>query len=137
MVERLLRLKASLDFLAAAGTITNNLTAAQWHLLKQIEVTLAPFMLAQQILEGEKYVTLSLVPKIIVCIRNGLTKALENEEDEVANSDYMQRMLSTLRDSFNTEWGRGSRHYVRRALATPSPTATSWLPRPSHARCFP
>jgi hypothetical protein len=115
MVERLLRLKDSLNFMAAGRMITNNLSAAQWNLLKQIEVTLEPFMLAQQILEGEKYVTLSLVPRIIVVIRKRLIAARDGGEEEeeedgeerVANSEYMQRILTTLLDSFNTEWGDG------------------------------
>ena len=54
------------------GLITCNLTDEQWITASDICVLLEPFMVAQKVLEGQKHVTISLVPYIIVQIREGL-----------------------------------------------------------------
>jgi len=76
---------------------------ANEELINDITSILRPFMTAQKVLEGEKYITISLVPSIISNIRKGLKK----EMDKVDNSEYVSRMLRTLFDSFQTEWGCG------------------------------
>ena len=60
-------------------------------------------MLAQKLLEGETYVTLSLVVSII----EGLRKQLHRAASNVDNSAYVQSMLSVLTKSFTAEWGTG------------------------------
>ena len=102
MCERLLRLKTYIAVMANEELITN-LSDAQWALINDITSILRPFMTAQKVLEGEKYITISLVPSIISNIRKGLKK----EMDKVDNSEYVSRMLRTLFDSFQTEWGCG------------------------------
>jgi hypothetical protein len=59
-------------------------------------------MVAQQWFEGERYVTISLVPSIISVIRKSLLEALDED-----NSEYCQSMLTTLMDHFNKNFGRG------------------------------
>jgi len=72
-----------------------NLTEPQWALLEDIDKILKPFMLAQELLEGGKYVTLSLVVSIIEKIRRNLKTELLNTE----HSEYVTSMLKTLLQS--------------------------------------
>ena len=57
-----------------------------------IDKILEPFMLAQELLEGEKYVTLSLVVTIIEKIRKNLKTELLKTE----HSEYVTNMLKVL-----------------------------------------
>ena len=69
-----------------------NLTDTQWALLKDVDTILKPFMLAQELLEGEKYVTLSLVVSVIEKIRKNLKAELLNTE----HSEYVTSVESTV-----------------------------------------
>ena len=108
MVERLLHLRLHIFVVCHMPTnLTNrslvNLTDEQWALLKDIVKILKPFMLAQELLEGEKYVTLSLVVTIIEKIRRNLKTELLNTE----HSEYVSSMLKVLYGVFAAEWGSG------------------------------
>jgi hypothetical protein len=83
-----------------------NLTESQWALLGDIDKILKPFMLAQELLEGEKYVTLSLVVSIIEKIRKNLKEELRNTE----HSEYVTSMLKVLLQVFTAEWGSGDKN---------------------------
>ena len=111
MCERLLRLKTHIDTMAnmIPPKIANNLSNQQWECLKDIIKILGPFRYAQQLLEGEKYVTISLVPTIIFNIRNGLKYAASQVE---TNSTYVQSMLDILLRSFNKEWQQQLLHAI-------------------------
>jgi hypothetical protein len=106
MCERLLRLKTHIDAMANMNPpkISNNLLPEQWDLLKDVVKILGPFRYAQQLFEGEKYVTISLVPTVIFNIRKGLQFAAEQVE---TNSKYVQSLLDSLLKSLNKEWGSG------------------------------
>ena len=80
-----------------------DLTIEQWALLEDIDKILKPFMLAQELLEGEKYVTLSLVVTIIEKIRKNLKTELLKTE----HSEYVTNMLKVLYEVFTAEWGSG------------------------------
>jgi zinc finger BED domain-containing protein 1 (E3 SUMO-protein ligase ZBED1) len=81
----------------------SNLTDLQWATVKDVVVILAPFMLAQKYLEGEKYVTISAVPTIINCIR----VKLQRQQQSNSNSRYAVQILKVLLESFNAQWGSG------------------------------
>ena len=72
MVERLLRLKNYLALLEEEGELDCNLSAQQWIIITDLKFLLQPFMIAQRLLEGEAYVTVSLIPYMIYKIRKGL-----------------------------------------------------------------
>ena len=104
MINRLLLLKPYISYLCSRPDVElTNLNDAQWKLLGDIVIILEPFMLAQKLLEGETYVTLSLVVSII----EGLRKQLHRAASNVDNSAYVQSMLSVLTKSFTAEWGTG------------------------------
>jgi len=104
MLLRLLELKTYVDFVCSNNTTTlTNLNAAQWKLAEDIKIILHPFMLAQKLLEGEKYVTLSLVPTIIECVRRKLAEAIQVP----TNTEYVNSMLQQVSKSFTANWGTG------------------------------
>ncbi len=58
-------LKDVLTIMALEGDLRVTLSDAQWTIVKDITVLLQPFMIAQKLLEGESYVTISLIPFIL------------------------------------------------------------------------
>jgi hypothetical protein len=76
MCDRLLRQKIYLSLLENEGDLTCNLTDSQWLIVRDLHILLKPFMIAQRLLEGEAYVTISLVPYIVYKIRKGLQQAI-------------------------------------------------------------
>ena len=108
MVQRLLHLRANIWLVCNLPLNRLNrslvdLTPKQWALMEDIDKILKPFMLAQELLEGEKYVTLSLVVSIIEKIRKNLKAELLNTE----HSEYVTSMLKILLVAHTAEWGSG------------------------------
>jgi hypothetical protein len=62
------------------GPIKKNFTNAQWVVVKDTTALLEPFMCAQRLLEGECYVTISMIAYIVWKIRHGLQSAIESPE---------------------------------------------------------
>ena len=65
MIARLLALRKALDHMHSEGILLVGFTAAEWVILAHIAVVLEPFMAIQKAMEGEKYVTISLVPFLL------------------------------------------------------------------------
>jgi len=105
MIARLLHLRLHIGVVCNSDpdSVLVNLTEEQWALLKDIVKILEPFMLAQELMEGEKYVTLSLVPTVIERVRSNLREASLRTD----HSEYVARMLKVLTDTFTAEWGSG------------------------------
>lgn len=103
MIERLLRLMKYFAVLETKHNFDGNLTLAEWGKVEQVLKILAPFKTAQKLLEGEKYVTISLYPLVIKGIRAELKAASANEN---ADED-VRRLSATLLADFNQRWGSG------------------------------
>jgi hypothetical protein len=65
MCEQLLHLKNILTIMHLDGDMRLHLTEAQWTIVADMTVLLKPFMIAQRLLEGQSYVTISLIPYMI------------------------------------------------------------------------
>lgn len=76
MIQRLKILKNYFSILVADGVQNpnKNLTQSEWNVLSEIEEILEPFVSIQRLLEGQKYVTISLVTYLISTVRNRLIK---------------------------------------------------------------
>ena len=105
MCERLLALKDFICTMQIRNKIPEkyHLNEQNWQIIADIVELLKPFMLAQKLLEGEKYVTISLVPPIVDKIRSNLDSAAFNPE----NSLHIRNLSKTMLDDFNTRWGSG------------------------------
>jgi zinc finger BED domain-containing protein 1 (E3 SUMO-protein ligase ZBED1) len=74
MLERLKHLKICIQMMVRENLLlpTINLSNEQWMIVDDICAILVPFKNVQQIMEGEKYVTISLIPgksQIVVIYR--------------------------------------------------------------------
>ena len=67
MLVRMLHLKQYIILMVRKSLLlpTINLTNEQWMIVEDVCAILAPFKFVQKIMEGEKYVTVSLIPGII------------------------------------------------------------------------
>ena len=106
MGVRLLQLRNYISIMTEDGLIPRelNLSNSQWDILNETTDLLEPFMVAQKVLEGEKYVTISLVLLIITTIRNKLQAAAANVNLEAPHVSELSR---SLLENFNKHWGDG------------------------------
>ncbi len=100
MCEQLLQLRNILTVMHLDGDMRLHLTEAQWVVVKDIVALLKPFMVAQKLLEGESYVTVSLIPYMLYKIRSGLLAVTADPM-----SSLQVRSVSTLLVKFNEEFG--------------------------------
>lgn len=119
MCSRLLRLKKYFEMMVVQGTLPadQNLTADQWNIVAQISKLLEPFMEAQKVLEGEKYVTISMVPTIIMALRAGLISIIDNQN----NAEHIRTVAAMMFDDFNERWGHGEEGTIFIEHTTPGP----------------
>jgi hypothetical protein len=90
------------------GDIRLSLTDLQWTVVQDMTVLLKPFMIAQKLLEGESYVTISLIPYILYKIRNGLTLAA----NDPASSPQVRTTANAMLQKFSDEFGTGLENTV-------------------------
>jgi len=74
------------------GDLTSNLTDSQWRIVFDLNIILKPFMITQRLLEGQTYVTISLVPCIIYKIRKGLQEAVGSP----TATDYIRSIAAEM-----------------------------------------
>jgi zinc finger BED domain-containing protein 1 (E3 SUMO-protein ligase ZBED1) len=109
MIERFLDLVPYIDMLALRGAVVANevLSGAELEELRELKKILKPFMVVQKMLEGQKYVTNSLMPYVIHNIREEIKETLENAETEEMRR-FVQKILAHNTKGFNTYWGTGA-----------------------------
>ena len=78
----------------------DNLTAEEWRLCHQVEITLQTMAFWQQILEGEKYVTGSLVPVAIYTIRQSFLQVIAS----VGSDPVVKRLTRFLLNDFDRRY---------------------------------
>jgi hypothetical protein len=108
MCDRLLRLRNVLTVMHLEGDIRLSLTEAQWTVVQDLTILLKPFMVAQKLLEGESYVTISLIPYMIYKIRKGLTAANTNP----GSSAQVQSITTLMIRKFEEEFGSGQENTI-------------------------
>jgi hypothetical protein len=104
MCKRLLRLQPYFTLMEAEGVLKKNLNALQWQIVKDTTTLLEPFMCAQQLLESESYVTISMIAFIVWKIRTGLVAAIISETSSQNVKDLARKMYAR----FDEQWGSGN-----------------------------
>jgi hypothetical protein len=119
MVERLIRLRPYLVLLEEEGDLDCNLSIQQWAIITNLKFLLQPFMIVQKLLEGQTYVTVSLIPYMVYKIRKGLISAIERHQAPhhviTTGNKMLQKLNSivgtgeegTVADEFNRQGVRG------------------------------
>ena len=89
----------------AEGSLKKNLSADHWSIIVDTCAVLEPFMFAQKLLEGETYVTISLVPYLIFKIRKGLQSLLDAPDNQT--SAQIRALARKMMYKFECNWGSG------------------------------
>jgi hypothetical protein len=76
-----------------------------------------PFMSAQRLLEGESYVTISMIAFMIWKIRQGLLSAIESQE----SSQHVVHLARKMNNRFEEQWGCGEAGTVATEHLTEGP----------------
>jgi hypothetical protein len=116
MCERLVVLKPVIQNLAG---IENGkfvpadicLTEEEWTIVAMGKVVLGPIMVAQKVLEGELYITNSLVVGTIFILRSNLYATLAEQQKlaaEDAAAPTIIECLSSMINAFNQRFGEGT-----------------------------
>jgi hypothetical protein len=108
MCKRLLRLKHVLTIMTLEGDLRVSLTDAQWAIVKDETILLKPFMIAQKLLEGESYVTVSLIPFMLYKNRSSLEQANSNP----SSSHQVVSVFAVMLQKFEEEFGSGVEHTI-------------------------
>jgi hypothetical protein len=103
MAERLIKLKPYIEALYQEKVSTMTLTDEQWTYISNLSKGLKPFMVAQKHFEGEKYVTISLVPGMIEGIRQHLILWLDDATSSMSSRETAGKLFA----DFAEEWGTG------------------------------
>jgi len=91
------------------------LTREEWDSLNLLLTVLCPFRVAQKMLEGNKYVTSSLVPYIVYKVRDELTKMTDSIKN---NNPSIPCLASNMLLKFSEIFGNSS--------AQPFQTTVAW-----------
>ena len=102
MVDRLMRLKTYLALMEEEGDLTCNLNPTQWLIVRDLQVTLKPFMIVQKLLEGQSYATISLIPYLVYKVRKNLETLRDSPTSSPHVLSIVARMLVKLEEIFGT-----------------------------------
>ncbi len=108
MCKWLLHLRNYVTVMHFDGDMRLFLTEAQWTIVTDVAVLLRPFMIAQRVLKGQSYVTISLIPYMLYKIRSGLMSANTNQ----SSSLHVQSISTLMMVKFNEEFGTGEENTV-------------------------
>ncbi len=105
MCHRLICLRPYLNLMETEGSLKKNLSAEHWSIIVDTGAVLQPIMFAQKLLEGETYVTISLVPYLIFKIRKGLQSLLDAPDNQT--SVQIRALARKMMNKFECNWGSG------------------------------
>jgi hypothetical protein len=98
-IERALHLQKAIKGLIATSQVTCEvLSDKEWKALGEIESVLKPLAFFQRVLEGESYVSGSLVPLAVFNIRRQLNDIVEDEE---VTTEGVRKLAKALLDDFD------------------------------------
>jgi threonine dehydratase len=83
----------------AEGVLKKNVNAMQWQIVKDTTTLLEPFMTAQQLLEGESYVTISMIAFMVWKIQKDLVIAITSETSSQHVQELARKMYTCFEDS--------------------------------------
>jgi hypothetical protein len=95
-------LRPHLALLEEEGDLNCNLTNEQWIIVTNLKFLLEPFMIVQNFLEGQSYVTVSLIPYMVYKIRKGLISAIEHHQAPPQMLNTGNKMLQKLNSVIGT-----------------------------------
>jgi len=97
MLKRLRFLREAIShYIVDNPEASETLTAQEWKVCHQIEITLKTMAFWQRVLEGEKYVTGSLVPVAIYTIRQSFLQVIASQAADPVVKQLTRKMLNNF-----------------------------------------
>ena len=97
MLKRLRFLREAIShYIVDNPEASETLTAQEWKVCHQIEITLKTMAFWQRVLEGEKYVTGSLVPVAIYTIRQSFLQVIASQAADPVVKQLTRKMLDNF-----------------------------------------
>ena len=101
MLERLMELKPTLQAMKLMEETSVELSPEMWEIIRLDSIVLKPFKAVQLMMEGEMYITLSIVPILVKGLRDGLREKLSGMKEEVGadpeiTASAREKVLETL-----------------------------------------
>lgn len=124
MLERLYDLRKVISNVGDAFPKVNEkyLTEGQWVLIKGIVQLLKPFMTVQKLLEGDSYVTMSVLPIMIDRLRKIINEAVIGKVQNKTNNTYslvdtlivddIKEVGTCMLRKFEERWGDGEEGHI-------------------------
>jgi len=106
MVQRLLRLRAKFTLMQTDHNLRCNLIDQEWVDVQLLHDLLEPFMHIQKVLEGEQYVTISILLSLVSMSRQNLIHAVNN------GPQSFRALCQEMLFDFNLRWGDGTQVYT-------------------------
>ena len=103
MCERLVVLKLYIQLLVGSNKQIPNLTTAQWNIIESQVAVLEPFMHIQKMIEGQKYVNISLIPYLVFKVRKHLVTSIASYS-AAGQSPSILALLKKMLVDFNDRW---------------------------------
>ena len=106
MCQRLIILKLYIMLLLGNNPQIPHVTTHHWSIVEAQVTVLEPFMLIQKVLEGQKYVNISLIPYLVSKVRNHLDASIVAFSAPGANQSILE-LLKKMQLDFIDRWGSG------------------------------
>jgi hypothetical protein len=102
MCSTLDRLRGNIESLSQRNIINQNLTSSEWAIIEILSIILQPFYEVQKMLEGQNYITISMVPCLITMLRENIDQILvEFQGGPIHNA------AEAMKSKFEEKWGSG------------------------------
>jgi hypothetical protein len=88
----------------AEGSLDKNLNDTQWIIIKETTILLEQFMCAQRLLEGESYVTVSMIPFIIVWKISRKWLHVVDAIESPKSSLHVVELVTLMNDKLREQW---------------------------------
>ena len=103
--------KAIMGLLAAEEVSCDTMSASEWAILHQIEITLETMAHFQRVLEGEYYVTASLVPIAVYQIRKKYQEVINSAHSLEEVKNLVKILLADFDKRYHPADGNGKLQY--------------------------
>ena len=110
-LERLFYLKNAFRYMVITGGVEDEMIFDdnEWQMIEDIVTFLKPFMKVMKKLEGEQYVTISLVPSLIAFLRKSIKDAVEQHNvrlnERTRTRNFLEWLIRNIHTDFEERWG--------------------------------
>ena len=111
-LNRMLYLRNAFRYMVITNDIDESIIPDQdeWNLIELVCNFLEPFKKVMKMLEGEKYVTISLVPSLVCFLRKSIKEAIRQNNVRLSQRtrtrNYVEWLIKNINSDFEERWGK-------------------------------